>query len=125
MVLNILCNGVVSYRDEAQYCKSFIDDTFSKTCSVKLWPVLGFLNTQVEKKDTLTLFNEEGFNATQTPFSKNWDPFQWLIIQGRKLPKKRGIYMIRSIILSNILTLKNINKHAWEPLKLTNDRKMI
>ena len=53
MVLNILCNGVVSYRDEAQYCKSFIDDTFSKTCSVKLWPVLGFLNTQVEKKDTL------------------------------------------------------------------------
>ena len=33
MALNILCNGVVSYRDEAQYCKSFIDD---KSFSIKL-----------------------------------------------------------------------------------------
>ena len=45
MLLNILCNGVVSYRDEAQCCKSFIDNKFSKSVSIKLWPVLGFLNT--------------------------------------------------------------------------------
>ena len=38
MVLNILCNGVVSYRDKAQYYKSFIDNTFSKSFSIKLWP---------------------------------------------------------------------------------------
>ena len=51
MVLNILCNGVICHRDKAQYCKSFIDDTFSKSFSIKFWPVLGFLNTQIENKD--------------------------------------------------------------------------
>lgn len=44
-----------------------------------------------------TLFTGERSNGTQDAFSKNLDPFQWLITQGQKLPKKRIIYMVDQI----------------------------
>lgn len=35
-----------------------------------------------------TLFTGERSNGTQDPFSKNLDPFQWLITQGKNYLQK-------------------------------------
>ena len=121
MVLNILCNTVVFCREEEQYCMSFIDDTCGKFFSVKLWPALWFLNNWVENKDSQILYCclvDRGLMDPKHHFWENWDSFQWLIIKGQILPKKRAIYMGRSKLLSNILILKNIKKHGLGPLDL-------
>ena len=76
--------------------ESFFDYRFSKTFSVKLRPVLGFLNTEVEneipKLWNVVYWGGGGFNGPQAPF------FYFLID--------------RMNILSNILIMKNINEHA-------------
>ena len=94
MILNILCIEYSSYIIKHSKSKNLFDYTCSKYFSIKLWPVLGFLNTYKQK--CRKFCNVAYWGRVQRTPIPILGPF-WMINYTReKSYLKRGIYMGRS-----------------------------